>query len=780
MLPRPSALVLAALLSLPPIASRAGAQGFDFALERIEISGNGAFVDEFDDGRRDLLPTRALIERDGSRVTESAGRLLLTDRDGASRGIYDAVTSNRLIKPGAGDATIRIAIRPDVPSDDVQEIGLALDDPEPNGGFTRARLSVRRAVAPSVGTSPCVQDGALAIVFRGPDDPQDACAFLDPSALGPLPLVLRIDHDDATHSVLAAYSLDGGTTFQLATSWSKPTDPQPLPPDSGALALRIFARGSRRGGILTGTSTAPDEARDPGGALIGLTGELRSGGASAESFALASAGGLDLRATPGTLSLDGAGFALAASAIRANGVRRVDLATGQPLDPAHPAQSRAGFEAPLAFPGESAASRSFAYYLSNPLVLAGGILPISAIFSSVLAGAPLGSVALSVIAGASAPPLVPLATPLSLETALSSAELALLGCGPDYGTTCSSDGLDLFHAEAGALLQSFPGLPGSDDPAWLANDGLRAQPGTTGFGGGDAPCLRGTPGGSIVVPGCREPADPGFDPAVDGETGPFLHPLTGQVFRSETAALSWNLLVLLAALSPAEVGQPPGPDAFDPASPDRTDGCSFARPQLCSFVRLALGLSARTLDDDPSGEPRRRWLWELGADYRIDSSSGPFAGLEGATLHAAGPAAPTPAAAAGIASESTFLALRVDTPAPDADQDGVADALDHCPGVADPLQTDRGGIGAGSPPDGIGDACQCGDVTGDGRVTAADAAAIQRSLLVPPKAALAHPERCDVGGSTGCSTADAAIVQRALLVPPKATIEQPCAGAPEP
>jgi hypothetical protein len=130
----------------------------------------------------------------------------------------------------------------------------------------------------------------------------------------------------------------------------------------------------------------------------------------------------------------------------------------------------------------------------------------------------------------------------------------------------------------------------------------------------------------------------------------------------------------------------------------------------------------------------------------------------------------------GVVVGTNFdLALRV--VAPDADGDDVDDDLDDCPHVADPGQSDVGGVGSGSGPDGIGDACQCGDVSGDGRVTLVDAVLIQRSLLQPPTATLEEPERCDVNGDANCSLADAVILRRGLLHPPTAVIAQSCAPA---
>jgi hypothetical protein len=112
-----------------------------------------------------------------------------------------------------------------------------------------------------------------------------------------------------------------------------------------------------------------------------------------------------------------------------------------------------------------------------------------------------------------------------------------------------------------------------------------------------------------------------------------------------------------------------------------------------------------------------------------------------------------------------------DVPCADAQALGCDD---NCPWWPNPGQDDTGGIGTGSPPDGIGDECQCGDVSGDGRVSNADSIIIQRSLLVPPTATMARPDLCDVGGSVGCSNGDSVIIGRAQLTPPTATVQQHC------
>ncbi|HTO05795.1 MAG TPA: FG-GAP-like repeat-containing protein [Myxococcota bacterium] len=110
----------------------------------------------------------------------------------------------------------------------------------------------------------------------------------------------------------------------------------------------------------------------------------------------------------------------------------------------------------------------------------------------------------------------------------------------------------------------------------------------------------------------------------------------------------------------------------------------------------------------------------------------------------------------------------------DTDGDGVPDAVDNCPLVQNPGQQDTGGLGAGSPPDKIGDACQCGSVAGDGHVDASDVAAYRAALANPSGAPLtpAAQTRCRLLGRTGgCDVRQVTALRRAIASPSLAPIQ---------
>lgn len=85
----------------------------------------------------------------------------------------------------------------------------------------------------------------------------------------------------------------------------------------------------------------------------------------------------------------------------------------------------------------------------------------------------------------------------------------------------------------------------------------------------------------------------------------------------------------------------------------------------------------------------------------------------------------------------------------DFDGDGSSNFDDNCPAIPNADQRDADG-------DEIGDACECGDVSGDGRVDTTDARLIQRCSVGQIPCA----ELCDVTGEGVCNTTDARLIQR--------------------
>ena len=115
--------------------------------------------------------------------------------------------------------------------------------------------------------------------------------------------------------------------------------------------------------------------------------------------------------------------------------------------------------------------------------------------------------------------------------------------------------------------------------------------------------------------------------------------------------------------------------------------------------------------------------------------------------------------------EVTLASTKVCSAANDSDSDGSDDCTDNCPFERNGDQNDRGGVGSFSGPDGdgIGDACQCGDVTGDGVVNSFDATMIKRHALGLSAPVFNVPELCDVTGDGACNSFDATMITRAAL-----------------
>jgi Alpha/beta hydrolase domain len=103
------------------------------------------------------------------------------------------------------------------------------------------------------------------------------------------------------------------------------------------------------------------------------------------------------------------------------------------------------------------------------------------------------------------------------------------------------------------------------------------------------------------------------------------------------------------------------------------------------------------------------------------------------------------------------------TPFRDCDADGAEDPVDNCPHRPNPGQSDLGGTASASA-DGIGDACQCGDVSGNGIANGQDAHAIRRhGVGAEPNPLFVAPQHCDVTGNGVCNGQDANALQREAL-----------------
>jgi hypothetical protein len=192
--------------------------------------------------------------------------------------------------------------------------------------------------------------------------------------------------------------------------------------------------------------------------------------------------------------------------------------------------------------------------------------------------------------------------PACLSERLTDAQEALLGCGPLYGTNCDVHGVDFFNAEASVLFQWFPNF----EPR---------GPVATRFERGKL----------FVLPGARGPGVPGYDPDVDGcvEARPapqcskarkLVDPTTGQPFPSEMAALSFNLLRLLAAFG----------SNSDPE-------CVVDDPLTCQFVRAIFNLTGVGRPELVAGGNgrfgRRDFLWANGGPVLLEFQKRNIAGV---------------------------------------------------------------------------------------------------------------------------------------------------------
>ena len=112
----------------------------------------------------------------------------------------------------------------------------------------------------------------------------------------------------------------------------------------------------------------------------------------------------------------------------------------------------------------------------------------------------------------------------------------------------------------------------------------------------------------------------------------------------------------------------------------------------------------------------------------------------------------------------------------DLDGDGLTGFADNCPQIANADQLDSGGV-ATTTPDGIGDACQCGDVDGQRHRERPGRERDQAPRPRPAEPDLRRAGNCDVTGNGLCNGQDANAVKRAALGDPTPSFGQRCHNA---
>lgn len=180
--------------------------------------------------------------------------------------------------------------------------------------------------------------------------------------------------------------------------------------------------------------------------------------------------------------------------------------------------------------------------------------------------------------------------------------------------------------------------------------------------------------------------------------------------------------------------------------------------------------------------------------YQLDAAGSPTGGVFEAALFDVGglwvgapgnavlvPENPVNVPGVGVASRISdrigWISTLIDLSTEDTDRDGIANQFDNCPWTPNASQLDNGGLGSTTTPDGIGNACQCGDVTGEGQVNDTDAAFIKRHALGLMAALFLVPDNCDVTGDGSCNGTDATLIRHAAAGSVSPLFGQHCPSA---
>jgi len=128
---------------------------------------------------------------------------------------------------------------------------------------------------------------------------------------------------------------------------------------------------------------------------------------------------------------------------------------------------------------------------------------------------------------------------------------------------------------------------------------------------------------------------------------------------------------------------------------------------------------------------------------------------------------PLQKADSGVPSPTQLRLIGAFNPADDVDGDEVQDLSDDCPFAFDSAQQNRGSfLDDTDDSDALGDACQCGESTGDGAVLSPDDFNTIRlyltGLITNPVIAAEIAARCSVEGTTDCNIRDLVLLKLAM------------------
>jgi hypothetical protein len=227
---RESLFIVVALSSLLSVAGQVQAAPYSFSVDRFEVTGQVAKVDEFDDGV--LVPDWVVVN---PTVMESGGVVTLSSPGGIigpneqETELVTVFTSPFTVFDGSGNFTGTSTWVTGLPGVNLSyEMTVNHNVPDGNGGFLDEFFSIGltnldAATAASLGAP------AGPLVFFAREIGND---FIDPQVLAINPadvngnILLRLAFDDTNDLFSGAFSLNGGTSFQTFATPLSPTQGQ--------------------------------------------------------------------------------------------------------------------------------------------------------------------------------------------------------------------------------------------------------------------------------------------------------------------------------------------------------------------------------------------------------------------------------------------------------------------------------------------------------------------------------------------------------------------------